>query len=305
MNTKSIPGFSLLLFAAAIFLLLPSSIFAQQKQDNQASAKKTITIHVTKEVDGNIVVIDTTVVTDGDFDADAFLEEKGVLNDTDETGENVEKRIIIRHPGSQDFTWNESDDNSSGKGKNVEKRIIIRHPDSKDFTWNETEGKTTDTINIGDDQVFVFNEDFNMHAPPPPHKGMHYYKFNSPEDFHSMRGPQFEDMMQDMLRTMGLENVMPFGEMKQLVVKKKRNGKKVIITFEDRTIEDIEKDQKNKQEENIIIYKNREQGSMPQNEEHIIISKAPGEKVIINDNPDKTAPLKKEIKVTVIEEDKK
>jgi hypothetical protein len=295
----------LLSVALAGFLLLPASSFAQQKQDDQANAKKTITIHVTKEVDGNMVVIDTTIVTEGDFDADAFLEEKGVLNDTDETGENVEKRIIIRHPGSQDFTWNESDDNSSGKGKNVEKRIIIRHPDSKDFTWNETEGKTTDTINIGDDQVFVFNEDFNMHAPPPPHKGMHYYKFNSPEDFHSMRGPQFEDMMQGMLRTMGLENVMPFGEMKQVIVKKKRNGKKIIITFEDRTKEEIEKDQKNIQEGNIIIYNNREQSSMPQNEEHIIIRKAPGEKVIMNEDVEVTAPVRKEIKVTVIEEDKK
>jgi len=296
----------LLSIALAGFLLLSASSFAQQKSEDQSNAKKTYTIHVTKEVNGNVMVIDTTVVTDGDFDANAFLEEKGVLNDTAETGKNVEKRIIIRHPGSQDFTWNESDGNSQSKGGNVEKHIIIRHPDSQDFTWTESDGNTPDTININGDQVYVFNDKFNMHAPPSPHRGMNHIYFNTPdEDFRPMRGPQFEDMMQSMIRTLGLENVMPFGEMKQVVVKKKRNGKKVIITFEDRSQEDIEKDQKYKKEENIIIYKNGEQGSMPQNEEHIIIRKAPGEKVIINDNSDKTSPVKKEIKVTVIEEDKK
>jgi hypothetical protein len=304
MNTKSIPALSLFSFAAAILLLLPVNSLAQQKKEEQVNAKKTITIHVTKEVDGNTVVIDTTVVTDGDFDADAFLEEKGVMNDSPEEGKNVEKHIIIRQSGSQDFVWNELDGNSEGNGKNVEKRIIIRHPGSQDFTWNESEGKIPDTIKIGDDQLFVFNDDFKMHAPPLPHKGMHHYKFNSPEAFHSMRGPQFEDMMQGMIRTLGLENVMPFGEMKQVVVKKKRNGKKLIITFEDRSKEDIEKDRK-KKEENIIIYNNTEQGSLPQNEEHIIIRKAPGEKVIMNEDVEKTAPVKKEIKVTVIEEDKK
>lgn len=63
-------------------------------------------------------------------------------------------------------------------------------------------------------------------------------------------------MMQCILRTMSLGNVIPFGEMKQVFVKKKRNGKKVIITFEDRVNEDMDLDRKTNTEENIIIYKN-------------------------------------------------
>jgi len=279
MKTESTPSFFLLSFAVALFLLLPGSIFAQQKTENQAKAQKTYTIHVTKEVDGNITVIDTTVVTDGEFDADAFLEEKGVMNDAPEAGKNVEKQIIIRHPGSQDFTWNELDGNSP------------------------------DTISINDKQVFILKDNHDLLAPP--REDMPFdFNFNMPREFHHMEGPHFEDMMEGMLKTMGLENVMPFGEMKQVVVKKKRNGKKVIITFEDRDGE--ESDQGNKKEEKVIIYKNGDQGMAPQNEKYIIIKGDKGEKVIvngekvmINEDTDKTSPLKKEIRVTVIEEDKK
>jgi hypothetical protein len=241
-------------FTIAGFLLFSVSSFAQQKSDNQAKGKKTITIHVTKEVDGNTIVIDTTIVADGDFDTDAFLEEKGVRGDKPEAGRNIEKHIIIRHPGSQEFSWSESD------------------------------GNLSDTIIINDDREFSFNDKIDMPPPPPPHAGRPYdFNFNMPGEFHHFRGQQFEEMMEGMAKTFGLENVMPFGEMKQVVVKKKRNGKKVIITFEDRDKEGTEQGQGHKRkEEKVIIYKNGEQGMVPQNEERIIINGQPGENVVIH-----------------------
>ena len=288
MKTKT----TLLVLATVLFGLIfftPGS-YAQQKSGDQTEAKKTITIHITKEVDGNTVVIDTTVVTDGDFDADAFLEEKGVMKDIPEAGKNVEKHVIIRHPGSKEFSWSESD------------------------------GISPDTIIINDDQVFSFNEQFNMPAPPAPHAGMPFdYNFNMPGEFPHFDGQQFEDMMEGMAKMFGLENVMPFGEMKQMVVKKKRNGKKVIITFEDRdeNIANPEQEFK-KQQKKVIIHKNGEQGIAPQNEERVIIEGQPGENivihkkivktengdhVIINAEVENPAPVKKEKKVIIITEE--
>lgn len=262
--------------------------YAQQKSDEQATAKKTITIHVTKEVDGNTVVIDTTVITDGDFDADAFLEEKGVMTDSPQKGEIVNKHIIIRHPGNDEFGW--SDSRSNGP----------------------------DTIIINDDKVFVYKDNHDMHAPAI--EGMPFnFNFDMPQDFHPMHGPQFEDMLEGMARSYGLENMMTFGEMKQVVVKKKRNGKKVIITFEDRKDLDNEREHGNKEkEEKVIIYHNGDQGSIPQNEERMMVKGQPGDNVIIRKTVKKTekgdqviinaevenpSPVKKEKKVIIITEE--
>lgn len=284
MKTRS--TFFLLSFAIIGMILVSGRSFAQTNTDDTKS-KKTYTIHVTKEVDGNTVVIDTTVVTDGEFDADAFLIEKGVM------------------------------DNVPGSEKKVDKHVIIRHPGSKEITWSESDGKSPDTIIIKDDQVFVFNDNFEMPSQLPPMKGMQFdYDFEMPQDFPHFDGQQFEDMMEGMARSFGLENVMPFGEMKQVVVKKKRNGKKVIITFEDRD----EKAPSKQKEEKVIIYKNSDQIMAPENEEQIILDSESGERIIIrkeirktdngtevivNTTVDKPDPDKKERKVIIIEEEKK
>ena len=66
---KTRTTFILLSFAATGLILFGGNCFAQQKSDDQAKAKKTYTIHITKEVDGKTIVVDTTVVTNADFDA--------------------------------------------------------------------------------------------------------------------------------------------------------------------------------------------------------------------------------------------
>jgi len=282
--------FLLLSSAFTAFLLLSQISFAQQKPDDQAKAKKTITIHVTKEVNGDAVVIDTTIVTEGDFDADAFLKEKGVMDDTPGAGNNVQKHVIIRNQGTDE----------PGMG--------------------DSEVGTPDTIIINDDQVFVLKNKHHKHSPHMASPDMPYdFDFNMPQDFRPMPAPRFEDMLEGMARSYGLENMMPFGEMKQVVVKKKRNGKKVIITFEDRKKGVGEHEQGNrKKEEKVIIYRNGEQGNLPQNEERVMVKGKPGENVIIHKTVKKTengdqviinaevenpSPVKTEKKVIIITEE--
>jgi hypothetical protein len=283
-------SFFLLSCVFAGLILISGNSFAQQKSDDQAKSKKTITIHVTKEVDGNTVIIDTTVVTDGDFDADAYLEQKGIMNDMPESGKNVDKHIIIRHPGHEEFSWSDSD------------------------------REQPDTIFSNNDTIILFSDNIDMSAPRMPHMRMpNDFNFDMPQEFSHFDRPRFEDIMEDMARSFGLENVMPFGEMKQMVVKKKRNGKKVIITFEDRNENNDNHGQGNRKEQKkVIIYNNGEQGMVPQNEERVIIGGDPGENVVIHKSVKKTGngdeviinaevdspkPVKKQTKVIIIKED--
>jgi len=278
----------ILCFTLAGFVLFSGNSFAQKKTEDLEKGKKTVTIHVTKEENGNVVVIDTTVVTDGDFDADAFLAEKGISSDITENNKSVEKKIVILNPGKEEFEWSESN------------------------------GNGTDTLFIDGDKIIVFNGEAAMEGfPSMPEMPFEFHQFDMPHGFPGMSERQVERMIEGMARSCGLGDVMPFGDMKQMVIKKKRNGKKVIITFEDRDEDDMERKQAN-QERVIIIHDDKGNGS--QVEKHVIIKGNPGEKVTINkeNNPetnvvkvtvdvdtDKTEPEKTEKKVIIIKEEKK
>jgi hypothetical protein len=248
----------------ACFVFFASGTIAQEKPNNQTQRKKTITIHVTKEVDGNIVVIDTTVVTDGDFDADAFLQEKGVLNDITETSRNIDKKVIIMQPG-------------------------------KDMEWSDSGKHSGDTITLDQERVYVFSDKFDIETPEPPALPYHHFQFDMPGEFPQMNEQMMQDMMEGMARSYGLDGMMPFGEMKQVVVKKKRNGKKVIITFED---SDKSENKNMKKEEKVIILRDSDMGNLEQNDNRVIIKGNPGEKIIINENVD-TETNEKRVQVNV------
>lgn len=271
MKSSSTHKFILLSFAVAGFVFLSGSSFAQQKPDEPSNGKKTITIHITKVEDGQTIVIDTTVVTDSDFDADAFLEEKGVMEDEPGNDKNIEKQIIIRHPGKEDMAWTESD------------------------------GDSPDTIIIHTDRDYAFNDNFDFDAHHAPHHAdmpFEFYTFKNPGEFSHMNGMQIEDMLHDLARSFGLDDVMPFGDMKQVVVKKKRNGKKVIITFDDRDKSSDEHSKK--KEEKVIILRDNSSGMAPVHEKRIIVQTDPGEETTI----EKNAPAKQQKKVIIIEEEK-
>jgi len=274
MKTKIPYRIHLLAFCLGVIMLLKGSSFAQQKPDDQAKSKKTISIHVTKEVDGNTVVIDTTFVTDGDFDVDAFLNKKGVQNDMPEGLSDMDEDIVIRHPGD------------------------------KEFNWNDSEGNLPDSVMNDIRKRFEFDDNFDNRAPGSHNRGLpYYYKFHTPDEFAPMEGPQFEDRMESILRSLGLEDMMPFGDMKQIVVKKKHNGKKVIISFNDKDGDKHKHGNRNKKEERVIIYENGDQSMSPRNEERVIIKRNPDKKVIIMEDADEAAPAKKEKQVIIIKKD--
>lgn len=265
---------------------MPFRSVAQQKPSEPARDKKTISIQVTKEINGKIEKIDTTFVTTGDFDTDAFLKEKGISLEGTE-------------------------------GKSINKEIYILHPDPKEITWTESDGKSPDSVFIRDSRVVIINADSDKpHSLPGDFRQFHSKPM--PPCCAPMHGPDFGPMMEGMVRSMGLEEMMPFGELEKIVVTKKRNGKKVIITFEDRDEACCPSDGNKNKEEKVVIIKNGEQGMAPQGEEKYIINGENGEKIIINKNVivkgdektvtikadvDNPAPVKEEKKVIIIKEE--
>lgn len=276
MKTLFTNKFFLLSFVMAGLFLISSKIYAQLKPGEQSKEQKTITIHVTKVEGGKTTVIDTTVVTEGDFDADAYLQEKGVLNDIPEKEGKVEKHIIIRHPGNSESEQSESDEN------------------------------LPDTIIINTDHEYAFNDNFDRDAPPSPHHPdmpFEYFLYDNPQGFSHFEGPRMEDMLQELASTLGLEGVMPFGDMKQIVVKKKHHGKKMIITFEDR--ENTSGDHGKKHEEKVIILNDNNTGMAPRREEKVVIVQGnPGERTATEKEIENAKPAKQQQKVIIIQEEK-
>ncbi len=274
--------------ALAGFLLLSTGGFAQQNAGDKENGRKTVTVRITTETDGKVVKTDTTYVTEGNFEEDASLMEQKVLKDMQDQGKTTEKQVIIRHSGPEEITYTES------------------------------EGNSPDTIIINDGRVIILNDknDRSSMPVPPPHPGIPS-EFNMAHGFPPMQGPMLEHMMQGMIRSMGLENMMPFGVLDNIVIKKKHHGKKVIISFKDCDKACCEHKGGNNRQEKVIIYKNGEQGMAPQNEERYVIDGDNGEKIIIRKNVetngnektvtvkadvDKSAPVKQEKKVIIIKE---
>jgi len=272
-----------MLVTIIVFLLSATTGYSQQKHEDQATNKKTFTIHVTQEVDGKTVVLDTTIVTADDFDVDGFLQEKGLKEEIEEEMKKAEN----------EFSHRESE------GTSV-------------FRFYGSDDETPDTIIIDNDRVIIRDKrsDFHFDTPielPELPDIQEYNYFNPPHGFQHPTEIPIEEMLRGMAYNFGLDKVMPFGDMKQIVVKKKRHGKKVIITFEDRDNEEFEWNESccprgHRNKERVIIYKNGKDVEMPDEEGHVIIE--PGKKVIIEGDVKIANPEKQHKKVVIIREDK-
>ncbi len=268
--------FVLTSFFVAGFLLLSGGSYAQQKSETEPAGTKTISIHIVKEIDGVTTTMDTVIVTDGDFDADVFVDQNDIAYKKPDANRKIQKEIIIRNPGQ------------------------------KHFSWTDEDGTVTDSIMLDDDRMMMFHSDSDSEMPSFHNfegKPKTFYKFNSPSGHSGINSAQVEMIIEGIAGSIGLGNVMPFGDMKKMVVKKKRKGKKVIITFEDRD-ENYEHHRGNRNEEKVIIIKKGDDGVEHAIEKEMIIKGDGGEKIIIHNDDSDVAPEKQQKKVIIIKEEK-
>lgn len=209
---KLIPLFSLIL------LFLSATSFAQDTKKPGNDGKRKYTIHITKEVNGEKTVIDTTFEANDDFEMDAWLESHQLATDLDKLDSDMKK---------------------------TQKEIRVTIPDI-----SMEEGASPDTVIMNGDTIIINKkiENFNWFGGDPEARELEFDKqFKMPEGaFAIPHCPGMEDMpgccpnfrFQDMPELGGLAipelyQMFPFGRIDHMKIKKSRHGKKIVIQFDD------------------------------------------------------------------------
>jgi hypothetical protein len=201
-------------FLITIVLLFVSvSLSAQNKVSKEKPGKQKYSIHILKEVNGEKTTIDTTFESPDDFDVNAWVEKHDAEMDMDDHLKKMEKQFKVTIPNF-----------SAEDMKSMPDTIIV----NGDTILVNTQLKKImeDNLDLGK----LGMEDFfnqKLEAPASPKYGMPpccpLPGMNGMEQMMPFNGLNFP----------GLEKLLPLGNLKQIVIKKKRHGKKIIINFED------------------------------------------------------------------------
>lgn len=236
----------LVLIALVLFVMLSGAKFtlAQENKSPASGEKSMITIHISKEVNGETVKYDTTFEAGSDFNIDEFLEQKnlGVMP----FPENKSDRKFHDFR----FDWPEFDENFSFFPDSAEFDTLVRRlhntygdimkrlPARPDFRWNYR---------------FEDPGDEPEETPRPDLRGN--------DNDRPKRIPFNDNRIPDLMpnRFPGPE-IAPFignSRPEKVIIHKKRHGKKVIITYKDDDMAMLPDD-------DIIFYRNETR--LPQRE---------------------------------------
>jgi hypothetical protein len=214
-NIKSITVAAL---ALCLAVLSPGFTLAQENSNPAPKEKSVITIHISKDVNGEIVKYDTTFEADNDFDVEAFLDKK----DLRDLPPDADPGQI---PGNYDFELPKFEEDFSFFPDSVEFDTLVlrlhrtygdimkKFPAQPGFRWNDR------FENPGDEQEEAPVPDNRNKRNCPP--GCPFGNMKAPE----MMPPQFPG--QELAPFIG--NSRP----EKMVIHEKRHGKKVVIKYED------------------------------------------------------------------------
>lgn len=196
-------------FVFCVALLLPGFGLAQEKENPAPKEKSVITIHISKDVNGETVKYDTTFEAGNDFDVEAFLDKKELRDLPHDAGTG-------EMPGIPDFEWPRFEDHFSFFPDSIEfdslaqrlqrtyGDIMKKFPVQPGFRWNYD---------------FEYPGDEPEESPAPG--CCPYHNFHLPE----LIPQQFPG--QELAPFIG--NSRP----EKVIIHKKRHGKKVVIKFDD------------------------------------------------------------------------
>jgi hypothetical protein len=197
----------------AIILLCAFHAQAQEQKKSTGNEKRTVSILITKDVDGKTTQIDTTFEATDDFDVDAFVKEHDAGNVVRHKNNNSDKSIVIRMPEM----------NMSDMSINPDTLVI-----NGDTIIVNTEINTASEGLPGMEDMGMDNH-FEIPAEPFGHECCP----GQPECRQGEKGCQPTMIPFTGFGFPGMENLMPFGDLENLKIKTKRHGKKVIMTFRD------------------------------------------------------------------------
>ncbi len=265
---KTIPIHSLIF--KSIFLLPALILFwsftanAQQEKNTGKTDKRTVSIHISKELDGKTTQIDTTFEANDEFDVDAWVNE----HDSDARGhrhmKKIDKEIEIRMPDfdTEDFSAIPDTVIVNGDTAVVNTKIEKMFRDNPDFGDLDLERHLDMPDELSD---------------APPCQQMEEMPGCCP----FMRGQHMQDRFPfGELNFPGLDNLIPFGELDRIVVKKKRHGKEIIISLRDN--EDERDSRHHHGDRN--SHNDRDTQMRPPHQQRIIIRKGNGKEIEKDEN---------------------
>jgi hypothetical protein len=212
-NFVQIKKARILFLITVVMLFFAGNLGAQNKASKEKSGKQKYSIHILKEVNGEKTTIDTTFESSDDFDVNAWVDKHNAEMDMDENLKKMEKEFKVTIPNFSDEDMKSMPDTIIVNGDT----IVVNTQLKKILEDNPDLGK------LGMENFF--NQ--KIEAPSSPKHGM-------PPccPFPGMNG--MDQMMPfNGLNFPGLEKLLPLGNLEQIVIKKKRHGKKIIINFED------------------------------------------------------------------------
>ena len=205
-----------------MLILLGSYSQAQEKNDNEKTGKQKVSIHIIKEVDGVKTIIDTSLTVEKDFDVHQWMEENDMENDTKAQSRKIEREINITIPEIAEGFEGSFPDTMIVNGDTI-------------FLGMEGEKLKLMMEDLPDMAEMNIDKFIEGEGREPLHFEFHEMPENCPHfRFEGQTG--FPPMHQFMIP--GLEGLMDLGNLDNIVIKKKRHGKKIIISFKD----DVRKD---------------------------------------------------------------
>ncbi len=215
-NIKSILTAALTL---CLSILLPGLGVAQENTDPAPKEKSVITIHISKDVNGETVKYDTTFEAGNDFDVDAFIDKKELRDLPPDAGPG-------KIPGNPDLEWPRFEEDFSFFPDSVEFDSLVQRlqrtygdimkkfPAQPGFRWNYD---------------FEYPGDEPKVSPAPDNDGN---KNAAPGccPYGNLRLP---DMMPQQFPGQELAPFIGNSRPDKVIIHKKRHGKKVVIKFED------------------------------------------------------------------------
>jgi len=199
----------------AILLLWAFAAHAQKNTDQPE--KRKFTIHITKEVDGKTMQIDTSFESRDNFDVDAWVSKHDVEPGAEGQMKKSEKEINIRIPEMQMEDMPNLPDTMFVNGDTV----IVNFQKNKKIFRDMEPG----------DEEGEFHLD--MPAEPSSRPGCCSPDRRNTERFSDNEEGQSPELPFGAFGIPGMENLIQFGNLENLVIKTTRHGKKVTMTFRD------------------------------------------------------------------------
>ncbi len=206
----------LLLILGILFLSSGMGI-AQEKNDNEKSGKQKVNIHITKEIDGVKTVIDTSFTVSEDFDVHHWMEEQDMNPSEPIKSREINKEIKITIPEFAESEIGSLPDTMIINGDTI--FLGINGQELKMMFHDFPELADLDIQKYMDESMKDIRTPEFPGSPDCPH-----FRFEG--------HPPFPPLHQFMMP--GLEFLNDLGTLDNIVIKKKRHGKKIIISFEDR-----------------------------------------------------------------------